>query len=1207
MRPSMIVISATLLSLSPLFLPASAQSPTPQRNSNSSEPDTNLSSTAHFNEHSIEILPNVSFGSNISLAFSANLKHLLTGGSKGTAQLWDVESGRLVRIFKEKETATRVLVTAVAISPDGNRILAADRYGFLHVWDTLSAELLRHIDIMSFMSEARFIVTAAFLADGNFVTGGAGKVIIWSIVTGKPIYIFEGDGRSIALTRNGRLLALPASDGRSIQEIDLSTGQVVRLLRGQFGTIRTLAFSPDDTLLISGSGRHEDESDGQAPDAAAKNSDTTIRIWNASTGDLISSLTGHTAAVVSVAVSDDGTHIVSGSTDGVVKKWDLSTGQVVRSFDVRIGGGENTNILLSFGARFFAQMNDEEVTLWDVALGRPIRSFGSRLGGIMLVSGSDDRNIFLAAYAERQLYKIRLWDVSTGKVIRSVELKERPDGEFARNLIALSPDGKFALTGRGDEYNERESIKTKSYPVKLWDLKSGKAVRILKNYGHPVDLVAFAWDSFQALTSSADTTTLWDLKTGRAQWTIKTGAFCAAFSPDRKRVLLGDTQLRLLNSASGRVVKSFSQSSGTAIFSCAFSPNGKNVVAGNWDPEVLVYDVNTGQRKRLSNNHTDRIWSVSFSPDGLRILSASRDGTARVWEVSTGREIQTLPSDTGSLVTSAVFVPLGDRELTAHADGSLKLWKKDGGWIASLYADLRDEWLAITSAGFFAASNDGVGASDLLSVVRGLKTYAVSQFFDQLYHPDLVQEVLQGDPKLRHEDASHRLDLRKVLESGAPPEIQLVSSASEARATSVNIVVRLFNSVGGGIGKKLIWRVNGVVQGETEAPELQLLSDPSGPVIVSHGVRVDPNVTNVISVTAYNQAELFATEPLVLKVDRFGITEGPRAKMYVLGIAVDHYEVESGLPPLQFAAKDVRALAQALQLAGENGGYEKVEIVPPLIDQDAAREKIGTVFKQLGAIVNPWDTFVLILAGHGRSVAGRGFFYYPQNAKIGDGHTVLTDGIGSDQWRDWLAQVETTKRLLIIDTCESGEAVYIERGEAFNVERKSAIDRIREAVGHSVITASRAVAYEGNIFGHGLLSYAILQALGEQRPNDELVDIRAIGDHTEKEVPRLSIRLSGVEQRPYNKMVGNFPIGRPIALPSSVMAPVASCPTTDAEYFFARRERIRTRPMWNAETTRAEEPGYAVTVAEFIDRWVKICREGSPIGYVPHDALLRRR
>ena len=54
--------------------------------------------------------------------------------------------------------------------------------------------------------------------------------------------------------------------------------------------------------------------------------DSTVAVWDLETGIQIHRLTGHQAAVNSVAVSPDGRHIVSGSQDSTVVVWDLETG-----------------------------------------------------------------------------------------------------------------------------------------------------------------------------------------------------------------------------------------------------------------------------------------------------------------------------------------------------------------------------------------------------------------------------------------------------------------------------------------------------------------------------------------------------------------------------------------------------------------------------------------------------------------------------------------------------------------------------------------------------------------------------------------------------------------------------------------------------------------------------------------------------------------
>ncbi|KIJ58802.1 hypothetical protein HYDPIDRAFT_101954, partial [Hydnomerulius pinastri MD-312] len=86
----------------------------------------------------------------------------------------------------------------------------------------------------------------------------------------------------------------------------------VQMLSGHAGRIASVAYSPDGQHIISGS------------------DDKTVRIWNASTGQLVTDpLQGHTASIHSVAYSPDGQHIVSGSFDKTIRIWNARAGQLV--------------------------------------------------------------------------------------------------------------------------------------------------------------------------------------------------------------------------------------------------------------------------------------------------------------------------------------------------------------------------------------------------------------------------------------------------------------------------------------------------------------------------------------------------------------------------------------------------------------------------------------------------------------------------------------------------------------------------------------------------------------------------------------------------------------------------------------------------------------------------------------------------------------
>jgi hypothetical protein len=211
------------------------------------------------------------------------------------------------------------------------------------------------------------------------------------------------------------------------------------------------------------------------------------------------------------------------------------------------------------------------------------------------------------------------------------------------------------------------------------------------------------------------------------------------------------------------------------------------LLSGGDDNTLKLWNAATGELLRIFEGHSVSVKSVAFSHDGRRIVSGSDDTTVRLWDTATGNLLTTL---------------IGGRN---------------------------EEWLAMTPAGFFDASDGGL---DMLSVVRGFKVFSVDQLRDQLQRKDLLQDLLSGDMLRRHEDAASKLNLEKILDSG--PTLDLLENEIERAGDTIRIKVRIFNNEGGGIGKKLIWRVNSQTQGETEPEILRNLQS-------ANGLRLFPN------------------------------------------------------------------------------------------------------------------------------------------------------------------------------------------------------------------------------------------------------------------------------------------------------------------------------------------------------------------------------
>ena len=97
------------------------------------------------------------------------------------------------------------------------------------------------------------------------------------------------------------------------------------------------------------------------------------------------------------------------------------------------------------------------------------------------------------------------------------------------------------------------------------------------------------------------------------------------------------------------------------------------------------------------------------------------------------------------------------------------------------------------------------------------------------------------------------------------------------------------------------------------------------------------------------------------------------------------------------------------------------------------------------------------------------------------------------------------------------------------MERETAVERLRHAIGRSVIAAASAAAYEGHQ-GHGLLTWAIRDAFTRREgTTDEFVELLPLAAHIDRGVPVMSQRWLGVVQRPHHKIEGNFPLGARLA------------------------------------------------------------------------------
>ena len=443
---------------------------------------------------------------------------------------------------------------------------------------------------------------------------------------------------SVAYSPDGTTALSGSGDG-TLMLWDVASGEAIRTFSGHTDDVLSVVYSPDGTTALSGS------------------RDRTLIVWDMASGAALRTLRGHTAEVLSVVYSPDGTTALSGSMDSTLILWDVASGEAIRTFSGHTDGVYGVAFSPD-GTTALSGSSDSTLMLWDVATGQAIRTLRGHTDDVYSVAYSPDGMTALSGSRDSTLM---LWDVASGEAIRTFS------GHTANVYsVAFSPDGTTALSGSRDS------------TLKLWDVASGDVIRTFSSHKAEVYSVAYSPDGMTALSGSRDSTLkLWDVATGQAIRTLSSHTvlvLSVAYSPDGTTALSGsrDSTLILWDVASGGAIQTFSGHM-DGVYGVAYSPDGMTALGGSADNTLMMWDVVSGEAIRTLRGHTDDVYSVAFSPDGMTALSGSADGTLIVWDVVSREALHTLSGHTAP-VWSVAYSPDGMTALSGSSDSTLILW-----------------------------------------------------------------------------------------------------------------------------------------------------------------------------------------------------------------------------------------------------------------------------------------------------------------------------------------------------------------------------------------------------------------------------------------------------------------------------------------------------------------------------------------------------
>ncbi|MBD2056644.1 WD40 repeat domain-containing protein [Oculatella sp. FACHB-28] len=285
------------------------------------------------------------------------------GSYDGEVRIWNLELGELTStipgLFDE--------MSVVTVGADHQTLVVGDRSYNIQLWNLETGEKLQTLPNIGYLTEllilsqdGKTLITANPDDQTVQVWDVESQQVKRSFNSAHEAIVIEGSDRSvevpgrlsrIALSDDGKTLATTGLD-KIIKLWNLETGELILTFPTDHEyPIHALTFSPDGETLVSGS------------------SDNTVKLWNQE-GELLHTLTGHSATVLSLQYSPNGEVLATSDLDSTVKLWNPITGELIQTLaeePVR-EGGTSTSLTFSPNGEILAGVNyDGTIKVWQVS------------------------------------------------------------------------------------------------------------------------------------------------------------------------------------------------------------------------------------------------------------------------------------------------------------------------------------------------------------------------------------------------------------------------------------------------------------------------------------------------------------------------------------------------------------------------------------------------------------------------------------------------------------------------------------------------------------------------------------------------------------------------------------------------------------------------------------------------------------------------